>query len=86
MSGFARFQSQVGLLLVDCPTQLILYLYLSVVFYDKYQSLKYEEIQQGNLLGKREYGFADGGRPRMGKRDPVEDADLLDGGKLYMMR
>ena len=29
--------------LVDCPTQLI-------VFHDKYQSYKYEEIQQGNLL------------------------------------
>ena len=36
--------------LVDCPTQLILYLYLSVVFHDKYQNEKYEEIQQGNLL------------------------------------
>ena len=41
--------------LVDCPTQLTLifilwYLYLSVVFHDKYQSYKYEKIQQGNLL------------------------------------
>ena len=31
--------------LVDCPTQLILHLYLSVVFHDKY-----ERTQQGNLL------------------------------------
>ena len=31
--------------LVDCPTQLILYLYSSVVFHDKY-----ERTQQGNLL------------------------------------
>ena len=31
--------------LVDCPTQLILFLYLSVVFHDKY-----ERTQQGNLL------------------------------------
>ena len=36
--------------LTDCPTQLtiifmILYLYLSVVFHDKYQSSKYEKTQ-----------------------------------------
>ena len=40
---------------LDCPTQLTLismlwYLYLSVVFHDKYQGYKYEKIQQGNML------------------------------------
>ena len=29
---------------------MLCYLYLSVVFHDKYQSYKYEQIQQGNLL------------------------------------
>ena len=48
-------EEYVGCLVVDCPTQLTLifilwYLYLSVVFHDKYQSYKYEKIQQGNLL------------------------------------
>ena len=32
-------------------------------------------------MGKREYSFADGARPRMGKRQPVQETDLLDGGK-----
>ena len=39
--------------IVDCPTQLTLifilwYLYLSVVFHDKYQSYKCEKILEGN--------------------------------------
>ena len=35
-----------------------------------------------STLGKREYTFADGGRPRMGKREPVEETDSFDIGKL----
>ena len=54
-------EEYVGCLVVDCPTQLTLifilwYLYLSVVFHDKYQSYKYEKIQQGNLLVSRAQG------------------------------
>ena len=32
-------------------------------------------------MGKREYSFADGARPRMGKRHPVQETELLDGGE-----
>ena len=34
-------------------------------------------------MGKREYTFADGSRPRMGKRDPVEETDSSDRGKKH---
>ena len=36
-----------------------------------------------STTGKREYTFADGSRPRMGKRDPVEETDSLDRGKKH---
>ena len=34
-------------------------------------------------MGKREYTFADGSRPRMGKREAVEETDSLDRGKKH---
>ena len=48
----------MGTEVVDCPTQLTLifilwYLYVSLVFHDKYQSYKYEKIQQGNRQALR---------------------------------
>ena len=41
---------------------------------------EYTMGKRESTLGKREYTFADGGRPRMGKREPVEETDLLDRG------
>ena len=53
----SEYPEWVGWPGVDCPTQMtlifmILRLYLSVVFHDKYQSYKYE-AQQGDLLQPR---------------------------------
>ena len=36
-----------------------------------------------STMGKREYTFADGSRPRMGKRNPVEETNSLDRGKKH---
>ena len=48
-------EEYVGCLVVDCPTQLTLifilwYLYLSVVFHDKYQSYKYDQSYPHYML------------------------------------